>query len=174
MNNNWVYSNTKDNKARFLLGEKGANTLICIGINPSTAIPGDLDPTLSTVKRFSSDLGYDSWLMLNVYPQRATNPKNIDMVLNNEFHNENMKQISSVLKSGKHDIWAAWGASIIKRKYLFLCLNDIYHLTNKYSINWYSLGEKTKAGHPHHPLYLKKTCKLDKFDIDTYIKKHSV
>jgi len=50
MKSHWLYSKTSDNKARFLLGEKGNKTLICIGINPSTAEPDNLDRTLTVVK----------------------------------------------------------------------------------------------------------------------------
>lgn len=171
MNDNWIYSKTKDNKARFLLGEKGSNTLICIGINPSTATPEKLDNTLSTVKRFSHDLGYDSWLMLNVYPQRATNPNDLDEVLNSKYHHQNLEQIESILKNGSCDIWAAWGTLIKKRKYLWGCLADIYQLTAKHSILWHTIGNKSKEGHPHHPLYLNKDLKLDRFDIAEYMKK---
>ena len=82
MKNSWIYFNTLDNKARFVLGKKGKKTLLCIGTNPSTATPSKLDNTLKTVKRFSKDLEYDSWIMLNIYPQRATNPNNLDISRN--------------------------------------------------------------------------------------------
>ena len=170
MSSNWIYSKTDDNKARFLLGEKGDKTLLCIGINPSTAEPDNLDNTLKNVKRFSVDLGYDSWLMLNVYPQRATNPNKLSHEIDLDYHKENLKQIESVLSNSKCDIWAAWGTIINKRKYLFPCLNDIVTITKKYSIDWYTIGKISKYGHPHHPLYLNKSLKLDVFDIDQYIK----
>lgn len=55
----------------------GENPLVCFGINPSTAVPNALDPTLKRVRRFAAENGYDSWTMLNVYPQIATNPKTL-------------------------------------------------------------------------------------------------
>ncbi|PIZ75343.1 hypothetical protein COY05_04380 [Candidatus Peregrinibacteria bacterium CG_4_10_14_0_2_um_filter_38_24] len=172
MKSHWLYSKTSDNKARFLLGEKGNKTLICIGINPSTAEPDNLDRTLTVVKRFSRDLKYNSWLMLNVYPQRATNPNNLDLEINSEYHFENLKQIETFLKTGKFDIWAAWGTNISKRKYLFSCLKDIVSITKKHSINWHTIGKKSKEGHPHHPLYLDKKLGLDSFDIKEYLQKN--
>lgn len=173
MKENWIYTNTDDNKARFLLGEKGDRTLTCIGINPSTAEPDKLDNTLTTVKRFSYDLGYDSWLMLNVYPQRSTNPNKLDETINHYYHLENLKQIESILlSSGIFDIWAAWGTNIKKRKYLLSCLNDIVSLTSKYSVKWYSIGIKSKEeGHPHHPLYLSKNLKIELFNINEYLER---
>ena len=99
MKNSWIYFNTLDNKARFVLGKKGKKTFLCIGTNPSTATPSKLDNTLKTVKRFSKDLEYDSWIMLNIYPQRATNPNNLDQKINNNYHKENLKYIAKILKN---------------------------------------------------------------------------
>lgn len=169
MTNNWIYENTADNSSRFLLGETGQRTLICSGINPSTAEPENLDNTLTAVRRFARDHGYDSWLMINVYPQRATNPNDLHAEMDNELHRLNLQAIESVFAAGKTDIWAAWGTLIHKRKYLAGCLNDIYQISQKYSVNWLSIGKITKAGHPHHPLYLKKESPIERFDMQNYI-----
>lgn len=171
--NNWIYSNTKDNRLRFVLGEKGERPLFCIGINPSTAEPNNLDNTLRNVKRTASDLGYDSWIMINIYPQRATNPNELDKHLNFVYHNQNMDNIEYVfLDYDKIDIWTAWGALITKRIFLIKCLKNIFELSNKFKTNWYSIGQKSKNGHPHHPLYLKKELPLDRFDIEDYIDRY--
>jgi hypothetical protein len=39
----WIYSNNINNTARFSLGIEGNKTLVCIGINPSTASPQNPD-----------------------------------------------------------------------------------------------------------------------------------
>jgi len=169
VNNQWIYKNTEDNAARFLLGERGAKTLICIGINASTATPEHLDNTLATVKRFSRDLGYDSWLMLNVYPQRATNPKLLHRIMDKELHRKNLEYIDWAFHTGRSDIWGAWGTLINKREYLFICLKDIYELSKRYNLNWFHMGPLCKSGHPHHPLYLKKNLLLEKFDMNQYM-----
>ena len=72
---NWLYEKNRNNTARYILGETGKKPLVCVGINPSTAAPNNLDRTLTNVKRFSELNGYDGWLMLNVYPQRSTDPR---------------------------------------------------------------------------------------------------
>jgi hypothetical protein len=169
MTEHWIYKHTEDNKARFLLGEKGDRTLICIGINPSTAEPDKLDNTLRSMKRFSKDLRYDSWMMLNVYPQRATDPNKLHNEINPKYHTENLKHIRSFLRSGTFHIWAAWGRLITKRTYLSACLRDIVAIAMEHSIGWYTIGKTTKAGHPHHPLYLRKTLRLAAFDINEYL-----
>ena len=167
--NNWIYKNTRDDKARYVLGEKGHKTLICFGINPSTARPEKLDNTLTIVKRYSKDLGYDSWIMLNVYPQRATNPNDLDIEASKRYHAENLKQIEQTFKGENCDVWAAWGTIIEKRRYLKACLLDIYNIAQKYSVNWYTIGKRSIKGHPHHPLYLKKDLNLAEFNIVNYL-----
>lgn len=166
---NWIYINTADNKARFVLGEKGTRCLTCIGINPSTAKPDDLDKTLIEVKDKALLFGYDSWTMINVYPERATNPDNLDATFNADYHHENLVEIEKLFANTSVNLWAAWGALITKRPYLKTCLADIIKSANKYDVNWYTVGEKSKDGHPHHPLYLKKDLPLDAFGIDDYL-----
>ena len=72
---NWIYKTDASNSARYILGIEGKNPLICVGVNPNTAEPNHLNRTLKSVETFSKMNGYDSWLMLNLYPQRATYPK---------------------------------------------------------------------------------------------------
>lgn len=82
MNTNWLYNCNKDDSIRYVLGEKGHNTLACIGINPSTAKPNDLDRTLESVKRIARFNGYDGWVMYNIYPLRATDPVQLPIEMN--------------------------------------------------------------------------------------------
>lgn len=174
MNNNWIYSTTNDNKARFVLGTKGKKTLICIGVNPSKAEPDNPDPTIQRVKSRSLQFSYDSWIMLNLYPQRATKPNNLDRKLNTKYHKENIRQIKKILENKNCDVWAAWGTLIEKREYLFDCLQDIYKISKTNSIKWYTIGKRSKKGHPHHPLYLRMDLKPEKFDIKKYLYTHKM
>ena len=50
----WLYAPNFYSEYRYILGTRGKNPLICIGINPSTAKPGDLDNTLKSVERMPS------------------------------------------------------------------------------------------------------------------------
>jgi hypothetical protein len=166
---NWIYINTHDDDARFVLGEKGTRCLTCIGINPSTARPNDLDNTLRQVRNRALLFGYDSWTMINVYPQRATNPNDLDSAPNADYHQKNLVEIEKLLANNDVDLWAAWGTIITKRPYLKSCLSDIINIANKYNVNWFTIGKKSIAGHPHHPLYLKKELPLDPFKTDDYL-----
>ncbi|MCR5353419.1 MAG: DUF1643 domain-containing protein [Clostridiales bacterium] len=174
----WIYVPDRYEEYRYILGTRGKNPLICIGINPSTAEPDNLDNTLKSGQRISMHNGYDSFIMFNVYAQRATNPDDMEKNLNELLHAENMKAFEYVLKQIKSggkspSVWASWGAIIEKRDYLFGCLSDMAKIGKKYGASWYSSGKISKKGHPHHPLYLPKDSKIDLFDIDAYIKKFS-
>lgn len=114
----WIYECTDDNSARFILGTIGANPIICFGINPSTAEPNKLDRTVDYVSRIAEFNGYDSFVMLNVYPQRATNPKNLHKVFSPELKSENERHIAAIIGGQNLTLWAAWGGLITKRKYL--------------------------------------------------------
>ena len=169
----WLYVPDYYADYRYILGTRGSNPLICIGINPSTAAPDDLDNTLKSVARIAEHNGYDSWIMFNVYAQRATNPDDMDKELNEKLHRENMRAfeyiLSNVGEGVSPAIWAAWGTIIEKRSYLRDCVLDMLSLGQQYGAHWVSAGKKSKKGHPHHPLYLRKDAETEEFDIAAYL-----
>ena len=168
--NKWLYVPCYYSEYRYILGTRGNNPLICIGINPSTAQPGDLDNTLKSVERIALANGFDSFIMFNVYAQRATNPDAMEKQCNMQLHRENMQAFEYVMSmSDKPAVWAAWGTIIEKREYLSDCLKDMLALGQRYGARWYCAGAISKKGHPHHPLYLRKDEKLRDFDIEGYL-----
>lgn len=166
----WLYAPNFYSEYRYILGTRGKNPLICIGINPSTAKPDALDNTLKSVERIALHNGFDSFLMFNVYAQRATSPDDMERECNPLLHRENMEAFRYVLSiSQRPAVWAAWGAIIEKRRYLPDCVRDMVRLGQEYGANWYCAGAITKKGHPHHPLYLKKDEILKPFDVERYL-----
>ena len=166
----WLYAPNFYSEYRYILGTRGKNPLICIGINPSTARPDALDNTLKSVERIALGNGFDSFIMFNVYAQRATSPDDMEKELNEALHRENLEAFRYVLSiSEKPAVWAAWGAIIEKRKYLPACVRDMLEAGKEYGANWYCAGAITKKGHPHHPLYLRKDEKIKPFDVSTYL-----
>lgn len=166
----WLYIPDFYSEYRYILGTVGKNPLITIGINPSTAQPDDLDNTLKSVDRIASFNGFDSFIMFNVYAQRATDPDMMDKELNTCLHKENMLAFEWILRKSKQPaIWAAWGTIIEKRPYLKKCLEDMICIGNRHNACWFTAGKRSKKGHPHHPLYLRKNTSIDKFDIDAYL-----
>ena len=168
----WLYVPDFYTKYRYILGTRGKNPLICIGINPSTAEPDNLDNTLKSVERIALFNGFDSFIMFNVYAQRATNPDHMDKAFNRALHEENMNAFRWVLsRSGEEPgIWAAWGTIVEKRAYLKTCLADMTAIGDAFHAKWYQAGKPSKKGHPHHPLYLRKDSKLEDFDMAAYLK----
>ncbi len=167
----WLYVPDFYTEYRYILGTKGKKPLIAIGINPSTAAPDDLDNTLKSVERIALGNGFDSFIMFNVYAQRATDPAHMEKVFNAALHRENMSAFEYILSlSPEPAVWAAWGTIIKKRPYLRDCMRDMVALGEKYNAKWYTCGAKSKTGgHPHHPLYLRKDAALDPFDVQDYL-----
>ena len=166
----WLYAPNFYSEYRYILGTRGNNPLICIGINPSTAEPDNLDNTLKSVERIALGNGFDSFIMFNVYAQRATDPDAMEKICNAALHRENLEAFRYVLSISKTPaVWAAWGAIIEKREYLAHCVQDMVAAGQEYGATWHCAGAVTKKGHPHHPLYLRKDEKLKPFDINAYL-----
>lgn len=156
---------------RYVLGQiidpTKPKALICIGVNPSTALPEDLDATLTRVQAYAEEFDYGSWYMLNLYPQRSTDPNGMDQEATDEIVKKNYAAIRKLFESLQKvdvDIWCAWGDSIDlpKRDYLKEAARQIYafiqnHPKAKILIKGKDktnakLSDLTKAGNPHHPL----------------------
>ena len=122
------------------------------------------------MERIALGNGYDSFIMFNVYAQRATDPNSMEKVMNPSLHRENMEAFRYVLSISRSPaVWAAWGSIIEKRKYLPLCLRDMLAIGEEYGARWLCAGAIGKKGHPHHPLYLRKDEPLRPFDVETYL-----
>ena len=166
----WLYAPNFYSEYRYILGTRGKNPLICIGINPSTAQPGDLDNTLKSVQRIAHGNGFDSFIMFNVYAQRATDPDAMEKQCNMQLHRENLEAFRYVLSIGEHPtVWAAWGTIIEKRDYLKTCVKDMISAGEEYGAKWVCAGKCSKKGHPHHPLYLRKDEIIRPFPVAEYL-----
>lgn len=76
---------------RYVLKKEGQKMLVVIGVNPSKATENISDPTMTKIIGFAKYNGFDGFIMLNLYPQRCTNPNGLDKEINTEMHNENLK-----------------------------------------------------------------------------------
>lgn len=169
-----LYETNTDNTCRFVLGKYGEKPLICLGINPSTATDVNDDNTIkavsATIERNKDK--YDGYIMLNVYPLRATNPDDLPNDVNDDYIEENLHHIEAVLKNVPEErrvIWAAWGSLIEKRKYLSGSLKKIVALADEYKCKWVKKDQgKRTFRHPHHPLYLAADEPLKAFEINKY------
>ena len=167
-----IYVNNSDNSCRFALGNYGTNTLIVLGINPSTADDKTKDKTIGKVMGFVEGNGYDSFIMINLYPQRTPHPADLHTSINLQISSRNIGVIADIFnKIDNPTVLAAWSDKIMIRKYLKDCLVKIVDTSKKKNIRWVKLGESTKSGHPRHPLYARYELELTDFSPDKYIAK---
>ena len=119
------------------------------------------------------DNNYDGYIMLNLYPQRTTDPDGLHSEKSEYAYQKNLEVVGNCIKelvrdSKSVDIWAAWGGNIDRRNYLLKSLEAIEKILRPYSVRWLERGEYKN---PHHPLYLKKTLPFKEFDVVDYINK---
>ncbi len=66
------YAHDRNNTVRYTLGKYVTKPLIFFGINPSTASIEKNDATISIIEHIAKLRHYDGYMMLNIYPLRAT------------------------------------------------------------------------------------------------------
>lgn len=163
-----VYDHDEKNRYRYTLGTPSKKCLFVIGVNPSTASDMKLDPTLKNVEAFSKLLGFDSFMMLNLYPQRATFPKDIHQRMNRLEHEKNLEFIKKYARKNI-TVWAAWGDLITARPWMAEALEDIHETLSPLKPKWIQYDEPTKKGHPKHPSRKKHEDRFRAFDINNYL-----
>lgn len=164
-----LYITSTDNRARFALGNLGMKNFVVFGVNPSTATDQVFDQTIRRIEGYSHAHGFDGWLMLNLYPQRATDPRDLHIDIDTRLNEENLSHIEQALaEAGGYTLCAAWGQLIRQRSYLISCLEHISKSLDAHA--WHSIGALTKEGHPRHPLYARTEWGLCPFEVSDYLK----
>lgn len=156
---------------RYLLKKQGEKMLYVFGINPSTANEASPDPTMRKVMGFAETNGFDGFAMMNLYPQRSTNPYGLHKECDMQLHQHNLEVIAEAFKDVEAPaVLLAFGNNIGIRKYLKSYLLDIYNMLRPYHPKWYQIGCLTKQGHPRHPLYARYE-PLAVFNIEKYLQR---
>lgn len=138
---------------RFVLGQPRKKTLIAICMNPSAARKDYCDRTINRVIIASQKLGYDGWLAVNTYPERATDALNLDK-FDPELNSTNVAEIKKILKKyNVNEVWGAWGD--LKHNSLIKGRDAILEMLAQEKIKIFHFGNLTKSGNPHHPLYFR-------------------
>lgn len=164
------YNPTKvdgNDEVRYTIEQGERNRLFVIGLNPSTADIQKADPTMRRVVDFANRLCFDGFVMLNLYPQRATCPDALHREMDETIHQANIAKIKHLISQEDNPIiLVAYGDKIGVRKYLSQCLEDIIEALEPYHPQWICLGNLTKLGNPRHPLYVKADTKATQLNYE--------
>ncbi|MEY2466795.1 MAG: hypothetical protein QOD03_1316 [Verrucomicrobiota bacterium] len=161
---------------RFVLGKSGINSLSILGINPSTADEYNSDPTMDKIEHLIGAWSFNGFLMFNLYPLRASKPKNLPSDNDAELVRQNAKLIRKEMEKSKvHLVWAAWGDAFDEHSYLKACLEEILSKTRGLNLTWKRCESLTKSRNPRHPLsgqphIITKYSRLVDFDVEDYLR----
>ena len=131
---------------------------VVIGLNPSTATAEQDDPTIRRCIEFSHREGCGSFMMLNIFAYRSTDPHGLELC-KEPIGEENDNYLISTCRDAKLII-AAWGSHGkfrnrgLKVRFLFE-----KNLPDKRLLCF----GKNKDGEPVHPLYQPKDAKLQSY-----------
>jgi hypothetical protein len=165
-----LYRCNEDDSVRFILGKDGINKLFVVGLNPSTANKEESDITVAKVETVAKNNGYDGFVMVNLYPQRSTNPNRLPEKGDDGLIIKNIEIIEALAKNQNMPVfWAAWGNGIVTRSYLIKALNVLTRKIRPLGAEWVHYGELTKYGHPKHPSRLSYSWVFSDFDVVSYV-----
>ena len=157
------------NEFRFSLTKEGNRKLVVFGVNPSTANEQIADLTITKVMGFAERNGFDGFIMLNLYPQRCTNPESLDKEIDEELQRKNLEAIRLSVGDMKEPIvLLGFGDTINLRPYLKRCLKEIIDMLAPNNPQWKNVGTLTKNGNPRHLSRVGYTS-LSDFNMQEYI-----
>ena len=139
---------------RFALGRvltptRSQNPLVVIAMNPSYADHSESDKTVNTVIAASSMLGHDGWIMLNLYPERATNSRHL-RDFDASLWAQNWTAIEQVLDTfGVSEVLGAWGNP--QHRTIRQAKTSMLAALTARGASVYYFGDPTAQGNPRHP-----------------------
>ena len=164
-----IYSNARDDAWRYTLGRSGRRPLYAIGLNPSTATREKSDTTVAKVERVARRHGYDGFVMLNLYPVRATDFNELARRADARAFSENVERIeAAILADARPVVWAAWGQSILARSFFVDAVVELLSRLGEPRVSWRHFGKLTAAGHPRHPSRLNDAWAFSPLDVERY------
>ena len=134
----------------------GTGTVLFVMLNPSIATETQDDPTIRRCKGFVADWGYRHLAVCNLYPFRATKPRDLwraDDRRGDENGGENLRRIMHEARYANMVV-AAWGANAREAHVVDTTVAAIHQVGEPVHM----LG-LTSKGHPRHPLFVPKVAK---------------
>ena len=130
---------------------QGKGVCCFVMLNPSTADGLMDDPTIRRCIGFAMDWGYDALSVRNLFPWRATDPKELLGKERSVVTGGGPGNAELLAAASADIIVIAWGAKVPYDRDLEAMEMFRRNFPDK---PLYCLG-KTKHGHPRHPLYVK-------------------
>lgn len=124
-------------------------------LNPSTADATQDDPTIRRCVGFARQNGAGTLSVVNLYALRATQPREL-LVADDPVGPDNDDWIAQAVR-GADIVIAAWGAYAANN--ISMARHRVATVIDLLGPNIHCLGV-TKAGHPAHPLYLRRSTPL--------------
>lgn len=144
---------------RFMLSriwDEDRGLLGWIGLNPSIAGKDNDDPTVRRMWGFTKRFGYGGFIVGNLNPYIATDPKEMDPFHTSfEENDEHLRRMAARCVR----VVACWGASNVHPDRAV----KVVEMFRKGGVPLYCLGT-TKFGRPRHPLYLAAKTELVLFE----------
>lgn len=164
-----IYSNARADAWRYTLGKSGRRRLFAIGLNPSTATREKSDTTVAKVEGVARRNGYDGFVMLNLYPVRATDFNELARRADARAFSENVERMEgAILADARPVVWAAWGQSILARSFFVEAIVELLSRLDSPRVSWRHFGKLTAAGHPRHPSRLNYAWTFSPLDVERY------
>lgn len=161
-----IYCNDRDDQWRYTLGKSGARPLFAIGLNPSTATQEKSDTTVAKVERVARMNGFDGFVMLNLYPVRATNYRELPRRPDRVAYDTNIDRIETLVREvGDATLWAAWGNPVTHFNFFLAARNELWRRLAPFRPRWVRHGELTGDGHPRHPSRLRYAWQFQPFEL---------
>lgn len=153
--NIWI-PNPSDRAHRFVLGHVPdeptvQGPLVAICMNPSHANHEIADRTVNRLIRASEDReeGYLGWMVLNLYPERATRPSEL-RTYKSMLSAANCEAIESVLRQHKAtEVLGAWGD--IVHPTIGRAKQDVISMLQRLGVSLFSFDPPTMRGESRHP-----------------------
>lgn len=121
--------------------------ILWVMLNPSKADADVDDRTIEKIIRLTRQFGYGGFYVGNLYPYRATDPKELKRVgFKVAAREENWQHLFDMNAKCSMRILAHGNSPIEKPNIT----------SNGEETDWYCLGKITKSGNPYHPLYMKE------------------
>lgn len=167
-----IYTFAQNDAWRFTLGKSGKRTLFTVGLNPSTATREKSDPTVARVEKVARNNGFDSFVMLNLYPVRSTDFRKLPSKVDARAFEANLRHIEETVAAHKGAaVWAAWGASVLHHGFFVDSCVDLIRRLEPYNVKWLRFGEPTREGHPRHPSRLDYSWSFSPLDARAYARR---